>query len=239
MFTGTATADFKNWPQAHLHTQWPGPGRAGDPTFDAYFASTVPYLADLDVEQRGMKAAGSALLDRIGPAILITHSQGGPSGWLIADARPELVRAIVAIEPSGPPFAHRLPKGLAKRPYGIADLPLTYDPPPDEGDAPLRMQTVASPSDDEGGDPWILQAEPARKLVNLLRTPAVVVTAEASYHAHYDECTVRFLRQAGVDVDWVRLVDHGIRGNGHMMFMELNNLEVAQLVESRIAKVAG
>lgn len=74
--------------------------------------------------------------------------------------------------------------------------------------------------------------------MNLRHTPVVVVTAEASCHAPYDECTVRFLRQAGVDVDWVRLVDYGIRGNGHMMFMELNNLEVAQLLESRIAKVA-
>jgi pimeloyl-ACP methyl ester carboxylesterase len=43
-------------------------------------------------------------LDRIGPAIILTHSQSGPFGWLIADARPNLVKAIVALEPSGPPF---------------------------------------------------------------------------------------------------------------------------------------
>ena len=194
----------------------------------------MQYLASTDVEQTGLRAAGSALLDRIGPAILITHSQGGPSGWLIADARPKLARATIAVEPSGPPFVHRSVKRSVRKPYGITDIALTYDPPPEAGDAPLRTQAIASPSE----EPSILQAEPARRLVNLLDTPVVLVTGEASYHAAYDECTVRFLRQAGVEVEWLPLADHGIRGNGHMMFMELNNLEIAQLLESRIAKVS-
>ncbi|HWG68444.1 MAG TPA: hypothetical protein VN692_03420, partial [Steroidobacteraceae bacterium] len=51
-----------------------------------------------------MRSAGAELLDRIGPAILLTHSMGGPFGWLVADARPGIVKAIVAIEPVGPPF---------------------------------------------------------------------------------------------------------------------------------------
>lgn len=230
---GTATSHHNLWPEARLHTQWPGSGHAGDPTFDAYFASTVQFLADVHIEQTGMKAAGAALLDRIGPAILITHSQGGPAGWLMADARPRLVKAIIAIEPAGPPFVNRVMKGVVQKPYGITDVALTYDPPPEAGDIPLPTQVINS----VGKESWILQAEPARKLVNLLDTPVVVVTAEASYHAGYDECTVRFLKQAGVDVQWLRLVDHGIRGNGHMMFMELNNLEIAQLLESQIVNV--
>ena len=36
--------------------------------------------------------------------MLLTHSQSGPHGWDVADARPELVKAIVAVEPNGPPF---------------------------------------------------------------------------------------------------------------------------------------
>ena len=143
------------------------------------------------------------------------------------------MRAIIAVEPAGPPFFNKDLKGHSPKPYGITDIALTYDPPPEAGGVPLRPQAIASPSD----EPWTLQAEPARRLVNLVDTPVVLVTGEASYHADYDECTVRFLTQAGVDVEWLRLVDHGIRGNGHMMFMELNNLEIAQLLESRIAKV--
>jgi len=86
-----------------------------------------------------------------------------------------------------------------------------------------------------GGEPWKLQTEPARQLVNLADISVVVVTAEASYHAAYDECTVRFLKQAGVMVSWLRLADQGIRGNGHMMFMEKNNLSIAHLLEKHIA----
>ena len=64
----------------------------------------------------------------------------------------------------------------------------------------MRTQTIASPSgeEEEEEEPWILQAELARKLVNLLDTRVILVTGEASYHAAYDECTVRFLRQTGL-----------------------------------------
>jgi pimeloyl-ACP methyl ester carboxylesterase len=40
-----------------------------------------------------------ALLDRIGPAVLVTHSQGGHAGWRTAIERPDKVVAIVAVEP--------------------------------------------------------------------------------------------------------------------------------------------
>ena len=53
------------------------------------------------------------------------------------------------------------------------------------------------------------------------------MTAEASYHAPYDHLTSAFLRQAGVEHDFVRLADVGIRGNGHMMMLEKNSLEIA------------
>jgi hypothetical protein len=55
-----------------------------------------------------------------------------------------------------------------------------------------------------------------------------MVTAEASYHAPYDHCTSLFLKQAGVDHTFVRLADVGIRGNGHMVMLEKNNLEIAR-----------
>ena len=100
----TAPADFNLWPQARLHTQWPGSGRVGDPFFDQFYASQVESIGDDTLTQRLNQEAGAALLDSIGPAILLTHSQSGPFGWLIADARPNLVKGIVALEPSGSAF---------------------------------------------------------------------------------------------------------------------------------------
>ena len=48
-------------------------------------------------------AAYAALLDRIGPVVIACHSQGGNLSFAAARARPDKVRAIVAVEPSGAP----------------------------------------------------------------------------------------------------------------------------------------
>ncbi len=58
----------------------------------------------------------------------------------------------------------------------------------------------------------------------------MVVTAEASFHATYDACTVAFLTQAGAKPDAIRLADRGLRGNGHMVMLETNSDAVADLV---------
>lgn len=50
-------------------------------------------------------AALVAVLERLGASVLVTHSHGGEIALRAAFARPELVRAVVAIEPSGFPVA--------------------------------------------------------------------------------------------------------------------------------------
>jgi hypothetical protein len=73
----TAPELAKQYPQAPLHTQWPGKGTAGDPVFDQFFASQVEDIADVGVIEQLNRDAGIALLDKIGPAIVLTHSQSG------------------------------------------------------------------------------------------------------------------------------------------------------------------
>ena len=72
-----------------------------------------------------------------------------------------------------------------------------------------------------------MQTSPARQLVNLKDIPVLVVTSEASYHASYDHCTVKYLRQAGVNTTFLPLARRNIRGNGHMMMLEKNSDEIA------------
>jgi hypothetical protein len=91
------------WPQAKLHTQWPGTGLAGDPIFDQFYASQVPFVLKPEVTQAANRDAGVKLLDKIGPAIVLTHSQSGPYGWALLDARPTLVKALMQVEPTFPP----------------------------------------------------------------------------------------------------------------------------------------
>jgi hypothetical protein len=117
----------------------------------------------------------------------------------------------------------------------------------------LVRETV--PSVSKNFSDCMRQKEPARQLVNLRRVPVLVVTSEASYHAFYDYCTVGYLRQAGVGVEWLSLPEVGIHGisealppiilrhdaysepgNAHFSFMELNNLEIVPLIEAWLEK---
>jgi pimeloyl-ACP methyl ester carboxylesterase len=228
---------YDRWPQAKLHTQWPGagdkPGRPGDPIFDQFYASQVQYLADVSEAEALAQHAGVALLDRIGPAILVTHSQSGPIGWLIADARPKLVPAIVAIEPAGPAFRDEVNDHAKVRPWGLTDRPITYEPALDD---PSQLLTEEGSAPAQGRARCLIQKAPARSLPNLRNVHVMLVTAEASYHAVYDHCTAEYLRQAGVPTDHVRLEDHGIHGNAHMMMLEKNNLQIAALITAWLSR---
>ena len=134
----TAIENYNLWPQAHLHTQWPGKGVAGDPIFDQFYASQVQAMVSFPLQQQFTSEGIIALLDKIGPAILLTHSQSGATGWPVADARPDRVKALISVEPSGPPFYNVDTVGAPdwfrdttdeQRPWGITAGPLTYSPP--------------------------------------------------------------------------------------------------------------
>lgn len=68
----TATQDFNLWPQAHLHTQWPGNGSKGDPTFDNFYRSILPALVSNVESSEKMRDAGTALLDKIGVCFMLS-----------------------------------------------------------------------------------------------------------------------------------------------------------------------
>jgi hypothetical protein len=118
---------------------------------------------------------------------------------------------------------------------GLGNIPLKYDPPLAAGET-LSFQQAAAPAGPDLVRCWS-QTEPARKLVSLDKIPVLLLTTEASYHAPYDDCTVAYLRQAGVKVDDVHLVDRGIRGNGHMMMLEKNNADIANVMVQWLAKL--
>ena len=84
-----------------------------------------------------------------------------------------------------------------------------------------------------------MQTEPARRLPQLAKVKIMMVLSEASYHAPYDHCTSKYLTQAGVHNDLVKIKDLGILGNGHIMFVEKNNLEIAQVVDQWLARNVG
>jgi pimeloyl-ACP methyl ester carboxylesterase len=238
----TATARYKLWPQAHLHTQFPGAGVDGDPTFDAHWASVEPGIRDYVLNATLNRDGLVALFEKIGPGILITHSQSGTPSWAVADARPDLVKALIPIEP-GLPFKDiefvGAPKWFetepeVKRPWGLSPLPLHYSPPaPNPGDIVAVEQE--KPDAPDLAKCWV-QKEPARQLVNLQKVPILMVTGEASLHAPTDHCFPKVLKQAGVQATWIRLADVGVRGNGHAMMLEKNNVQVADVLHGWLTK---
>ncbi|WP_342660462.1 hypothetical protein Rruber_00403 [Rhodococcus ruber] len=189
------------------HTQWPWAREPGHRQFDALAAASQPMLLGL---VRGHRADGEmliALLERIGPAIVITHSAGAPAGWIAAQRHPDLVTALVAIEPLGPPFRDMGARGRLD--FGLAAVPLDLD-------------TATTP------DP----AQQSRPLRGLASTAIAVVSADASGRQDADLATVAFLRAAGAAPDHLVLAECGLTGYGHGLIFENGHDAVLSLVRA-------
>jgi len=175
-----------------------------------YFRSMTPNTGPFDMQV--VSNAVAALFDRIGPAILVTHSQSGGPGWLTA-IKSQNVRAIVAYEP-GSNFM--FPEGEVPAPMpsaagtleGVAVplsefMQLTKIPIVVYFGDNIPEQPTASP----GEDNWRVRLAMAR-----LWRDAV--------------------NRHGGDVTLVHLPEAGIRGNTHFPFSDLNNLEIADLMSA-------
>jgi pimeloyl-ACP methyl ester carboxylesterase len=63
--------------------------------YDNYMKQSVPRWLSTD---KAIVDAYLALVDRVCPCVLLTHSQGGSFGFLVAEQRPDKIKAIVAVE---------------------------------------------------------------------------------------------------------------------------------------------
>src|SRR5437868_6256159 len=89
----------------------PGHGRAGQPPDFASW-SGLRYVEALE-----------ALLERTGPALVLTHSMGGRVGWKLAERAPARLAGLFAVTPARPP--NLVPPGAAPLPE---DAPYVQDP---------------------------------------------------------------------------------------------------------------
>ena len=185
-------------------------------------------------------------MEKIGPSILMIHSQSGAFAWPVADQRPDLVKMIVAVEPNGPPVREVLMVGApdwfqdgktVKR-SGLGEVPLNYDPPL-AADAHARLRAAG-----EGRRPRhgaLLAAEGAGAQAqeprqhpglgdHVRRRPITRPTITAPSPI----CGRRACR-----TDFIRLADLGIRGNGHMMMLEKNSDDIARVMDQWIGRQIG
>jgi pimeloyl-ACP methyl ester carboxylesterase len=173
---------------------WPD-SRFPQAALDHYFSQAAP-MADgtLPGEFGAQTVAGLiALLEKIGPAVVLVHSQSGGYGLAVARAKPDLVRALVNVE----------------------------------GDCvPLSDDDIAT---------------------RFNRVPLLSVWADHSFgfkSRNGDErrngCSGSVARIAakGGPAKFMLLPELGIKGNSHMMMVENNNLQIADLIMAWIKTAA-
>ena len=200
-----------NWPDFH-----PGVQFSRDPAaLDQYFRQMTPNTGPFDMEVPSDAAA--ALFRKIGPGILVTHSQGGGPGWLTA-MKSSNVRAVIAYEP-GSGFV--FPNGEVPSPMPSATGTLEGVAVPIAHFLKLtRIPIVVyygdnipvAPSTSLGADNWRVRLAMAR-----LWTDAI--------------------NRHGGDATLVHLPEIGIRGNTHFPFSDTNNLAIADLMSEFLVKV--
>lgn len=183
---------------------WPGTANDDtDPAILALLASSTPG------PYAGNRVAAhdlAELLDRIGPAIFITHSAGATAAWWATDLRPDKVAGIIAIEPGASNVVGQLRSGLSFEP------PLPQDFTPVKNDADCELQ---------GSKP--------SQLPHWQGIKVHLVGSELGLSASLP-CAAESFAQAGVAVKYTYLPDLGFRGNGHYMMAETNNGELARVI---------
>lgn len=196
------------WPNRFANSQFP----EGEAALDAFQRSWTPYSGELDDEVNA--DALGALFERIGPSVLFTHSMGGTIGWRVT-TRTENVLAIVAYEPGGSPFL--FPEGevpeVSKAVYEPVSA-ATKAVPLKDFEKLTKMPILLlygdniaeKPSNEVGPDKWRSELDMAKKFV-------------AAVNRH------------GGKAELIHLPDIGIRGNTHFLMSDLNNKEIAELVE--------
>ena len=215
----TPTRDEQGWFDTFRIGIWPnyfeGVQFAHDTaTLNQYFRQMVPNIGPIDMNVN--TEAVSALFNKIGPGILVTHSHSGGMGWATA-IKNQNIKAIVSYEP-GSGFV--FPEGEVPAPIPMAGSTLTpFGVPMSDFMKLTKIPIIIyygdnipeEPMNNPGQDGWRARLEMAR-----LWRDAV--------------------NRHGGDVTVVHLPEIGIKGNTHFPFSDLNNLEIADLMSEWLKK---
>jgi hypothetical protein len=217
--TITPTPDEQQWFNTFRVGIWPnyfdGVQFSRDSaTLNQYFRQMTPNIGPIDIKVN--TDAVSALFNKIGPAILVTHSHSGGMGWLTA-VKNQNVKAIVSYEP-GSGFI--FPEGEVPAPMASSGGTLAAVAVPLSDFMKLTKIPIViyygdnipdEPMANPGQDGWRARLEMAR-----LWRDAV--------------------NRHGGDVTVVHLPEIGIKGNTHFPFSDLNNVEIADLMSEWLKK---
>lgn len=198
-----------SYPHLHEGSEFPDAPEA----LEQFERQMTPNTGRYDKEI--IASAMAAVFAKTGPAILVTHSQGGGPGWYTAIKSPN-VRAIAAYEPGlflfpegevPAPIEDQSPFGPSK--YTAGAIPM------DDFLKLTRIPIVIyygdyipdAPSGNWGSDHWRTRLIMARRFADAIN-------------------------RHGGDAEVIHLPDKGLQGNTHFMFSDKNNKDVARLLEN-------
>ena len=177
-------------------------------TLNQYFRSMTPSIGAIDIEVN--TDAVSSLFTKIGEGILVTHSHSGGMGWKTA-VKNSNIKAIVSYEPgSGFLFPEgELPAPIASSAGSLEAIGITMKDFMLLTKIPIVIfygdNIPENPSPNPGADGWRARLAMARKWRDTVN-------------------------KYGGDVTVVHLPEVGLKGNTHFPFSDLNNIQVADLM---------
>jgi pimeloyl-ACP methyl ester carboxylesterase len=192
-------------------TVWPG--GEPTPTNDAVVgwtasSATAPYCGDALAAK-----TISALLDQIGPAVLLAHSAGGGSTFRVPDINAKNVVGIVAFEAAG---GNPVAPGFGGGPPPIASW--KTEPALPQGFTAVERNGCA------------MQGASPSKLPSFAKIPVILVGSEKGLSGlDALKCQQSVWQQAGVDASYVYLPDRGLKGGGHFAMAQLDTAKYAKV----------
>lgn len=197
------------YPNFYPDVQFSHDSEALNQFFRQMTPNTAPYDPQINTD------AVSALFDKIGSGILVTHSQSGTLGWRTA-IKNKNIRAIVSFEPGGDflfPEGESPSINFGSRQFKPPTVPLSDF---------MKLTKIPiiifygdnipdKPSTNPGQEQWRVFLEIAKKWRDSVNSK-------------------------GGEVTLVHLPEIGIRGNTHFPMSDLNNLEIANQLSKFLKK---
>ena len=225
---------------------WPGMGRSGRVEYSDLTGDFV------------CKTIGAFIETLPEPCVLLTHSMSGAYGWRLVQKFGRRIKAVIGVAPSPPGNIQDEPEFLEQTDSyvvvqrGAFQRRVDLDQP-----TPFSQDLVENkligvgdkfPRDFTGAYGASLTGTPPRlayergniggsqlKVTNtapFTNKPILVVTADhdRDHTREVDGAVADWLREIGAAAEFCYLPDRGIAGNGHMMMLEQNSGEIADLI---------
>lgn len=250
-----ATADGRpGWAHAFAqagHTvvlpDWPGVGRSGYIAPDAI-------TGDMVVDGLGQVIASIGR-----PAIVMTHSMSGAYGWKLIEKYGSHIDRLIGVAPGGPGNIQAVSKIVSEKGDTVVvkssvTLAINLKQPviSDRNFVEVKLVGKSTQFPRQFIDRYASSLVPIPphllyerrnirgsqlKIDDFAnyrdrRILVVTGTADADHPRVLDESIVTFLNKNGAKAEYIFLGDRGIVDNGHMMMMEKNSGEIAELLLS-------